>query len=187
MTTRRIFITDLASYNEGLLSGRWVDLPMAEDELEEIIKDVLRVGWEESQAAGLCCCDHHEEWFITDYEGFWKEIDEYENILELNEEVEMYEEITNNISEEALNLILEDTGYTLEGVKELVNSGRYIIYKDVDNEGDVAYQAYEEYGRMEELPLHLECYIDWEKVGRDMFIQGMFVYDWNEHIAIEIW
>ena len=37
----RIFITNLAQYNAGNLVGKWVSLPLSEDELWAEIKEIL--------------------------------------------------------------------------------------------------------------------------------------------------
>lgn len=76
-----IFITDLAAYNAGELRGEWVDLPCDVDELDEIINRIS------------CGGDH--ELFITDYEtdidGL--EIGEYENIENLNERLQAFDDL----------------------------------------------------------------------------------------------
>lgn len=60
----RIYIADLAAYNAGELVGKWVDL---EDmNVDEAIADVLSRGEALGDWAGV----DHEEFFITDYEGF---------------------------------------------------------------------------------------------------------------------
>lgn len=185
MTTKRVFITDLAAYNEGILSGRWVELPTDPDELAETIQDVLKQGWEDAQAEGLCCCEKHEEYFITDYEGFNDNLNEYVNLEKLNSELWEYEELAMNYNEDIINIIMENIGYTLEETAGLLNAGVYLVYNDVKNEGDVAYKSCCEYDCME-IPDHLKGYIDWDKMGNDMFINGCWAYDWSKGIAIEI-
>lgn len=53
ITSPRVYIADLAEYNNGRLHGAWVD---AEDLDEETIRDILKPG--------------HEEWAIHDHDGF---------------------------------------------------------------------------------------------------------------------
>jgi antirestriction protein len=65
----KIFITNLAKYNEGVLRGEWVCLPMDEKKLQSKINNIL---------------ESDEEFFITDYEAPIK-IEEYDNIADLNE------------------------------------------------------------------------------------------------------
>ena len=39
----KIFITNLAKYNEGVLKGEWICLPMDEMKLQSKIKNILDV------------------------------------------------------------------------------------------------------------------------------------------------
>lgn len=50
-----IYITNLGKYNEGELIGEWAELPVNEEELQEILN---RIGINEE----------YEEYFITDFE-----------------------------------------------------------------------------------------------------------------------
>jgi hypothetical protein len=36
----RGYITNLGKYNEGELVGRWIDFPIYQDELEEVLKEI---------------------------------------------------------------------------------------------------------------------------------------------------
>lgn len=61
----RIYVADLAAYNEGELHGVWLDA--TDDDLAEQAQAMLKPG--------------HEEWAIHDYEGFGElRIDEYESL-----------------------------------------------------------------------------------------------------------
>ena len=74
----KIYLTNLGKYNEGELLGEWVELPVDEEELQEVFK---RIGISsEPDAEG----NYYEEYFITDYEtDFDLQIGEYENINKL--------------------------------------------------------------------------------------------------------
>ncbi|OMK44309.1 hypothetical protein BER30_000392 [Clostridioides difficile] len=69
-----IYITNLGKYNEGELIGEWAELPVNEEELQEILD---RIGINEE----------YEEYFITDFETDIEglEISEHSNIEQLNE------------------------------------------------------------------------------------------------------
>ena len=73
----KIFITNLAKYNEGILKGEWVSLPMNEMKLQTKINNIL---------------GSDEEFFISDYEAPII-IGEYDNVSELNEFAEKLDEI----------------------------------------------------------------------------------------------
>ena len=178
---KRVFITDLAAYNEGLLSGRWVELPMNNDELQETINEVLKKGWEEAQANDLCCCGEHEEYFITDYEGF-DNLFEYENLITLNKFLSACEDV----DEDVLDLLMSYFRNDRKDVLKVIEHKSYRVYRDVNSKGDIAYCACCDHGYME-IPDHLITYIDWAAMGCDMFINGNFICDWNVGIAIELY
>lgn len=59
----RIYVADLAAYNEGDLKGRWIVPSGDEEELTEQVQDVLRSVKRKGHPVG-------EEWAIHDYESF---------------------------------------------------------------------------------------------------------------------
>ena len=60
ITTPRIYVACLASYNAGILHGCWVELNDGADAVFDYVKAML----EKSKIANA------EEWAIHDYEGF---------------------------------------------------------------------------------------------------------------------
>ena len=52
----KIYLTNLGKYNEGYLIGKWVKLPVAENKLNEVLKEI-----------GIN--KYYEEYFITDCEN----------------------------------------------------------------------------------------------------------------------
>ena len=52
----KIYLTNLGKYNEGELVGKWIDLPISEEELEATLEEIGIDG------------EKYEETFITDYE-----------------------------------------------------------------------------------------------------------------------
>ena len=59
-----IYLTNLGKYNEGELVGEWVQLPISDEELQEVFK---RIGIDGKE---------YEEYFIADYECDFYEIGE---------------------------------------------------------------------------------------------------------------
>ena len=82
-----IFITDLSAYNEGHLVGKWIQLPLPQEELSQALSEVL------SEGEIVSGTDNHEELFITDNEAEIV-IGEYDNIERLNELAEAMEEFS---------------------------------------------------------------------------------------------
>ena len=86
----RVFITDLASYNQSYLIGRWVELGIEKEELQQTISEILKEGEEACDDGSI-----HEEYFLTDWEDneFNLEVGEYSDIFKLNEEVARIKEL----------------------------------------------------------------------------------------------
>ena len=153
----RIYITDLESYNNGILVGEWYTLPMGEDSLAECNEDILYAG-----RKALESTHHHEETFITDYECDYMEIGEYDDIYKLNKIAEEMEEL----SEYDIKRYkaMTDNGYThkqaLEGYEDVD------LYEDMSLT-DLAHMFVDEglYGEINE---SIKNYIDYDAIARDL-------------------
>ena len=82
MSKIQIYLCNLGKYTEGILWGTWVKLPVSEESLEKVLKEI---GINEM----------YEEYFITDSEseivGISDVINEFSNIQKLNELAECLE------------------------------------------------------------------------------------------------
>lgn len=159
-----IFITNLGKYNEGELVGEWVKLPVSEEELESVFE---RIGINEE----------YEEHFITDYETdiTGLKVGEYDNIEDLNELAETLEDLDEYEREIVEAMISE--GYDLE--EALEKKDDCMVYHDCNDMTDVAEQYAEETGLLDNIPENLRYYFDFEAYGRDMGIEGTFVFTNN--------
>lgn len=159
-----IFITNLGKYNEGELVGEWVKLPVSEEELEAVFE---RIGINEE----------YEEHFITDYETdiTGLKVGEYDSIEDLNELAETLEDLDEYEKEIVEAMISE--GYDLE--EALEKKDDCMIYHDCNDMTDVAEQYAEETGLLDSIPENLRYYFDFEAYGRDMGIEGTFVFTNN--------
>ncbi len=142
--TPRVYIACLASYNSGILHGKWVDA----DEIHEGIQEVL----ESSPTPGA------EEWAIHDHEGFGQAVDsEWPDIEELAE-------LSAAIVEhgEAFRLYAENCGgsATVDGFEEAY-CGEW------DSEKDYAENLMDD---LYEIPDYLQGYIDYEAFARELFM-----------------
>ncbi len=166
-----IFITDLQAYNEGTLSGKWVKLPLSDLELSQTLSEVLKEGEIVSGS------ESHEEVFITDYEAEIA-IGEYDDIHRLNELAEAMEAFSD---EDLLKLrLLSHEGYN---EREVIDNGLDSYDVDIyDYSSDtsftdtyelLAYDLVNE-GCFGDIPSHLENYIDYSAIGRDLS------YDYTE-------
>lgn len=165
----KIFLTNLGKYNEGELVGKWVEMPIDEDELEEVLESI---GIDEE----------YEEFFITDYEAPFK-ICEYDSIESINKKIEAYENALEEVYDEDALQALLDEGYSLDEIAGY----DYRIHYDVNDMSDIAYNYVNECYNVDELPLG--NYIDYEALGRDMEIEGTYIFyvdDEGNNCAIEI-
>jgi len=156
----KIFITNLAKYNEGVLKGEWVCLPMRERKLQSRINNILGTD---------------EELFITDYEAPFR-IEEYDNISDLNEfaenlgEIQERDEVIAAISDEVLG-----DGYSRDELLRILSEHEYCVVYDVWTETELALKVDESF-----LPFDYQAaeaagvsgYINWSIVGRDMVLDG---------------
>lgn len=167
----RIYLTNLGKYNEGMLVGEWVDLPVSEEELEKVFK---RIGIN----------DEYEEYFITDYESDIDgvKVGEYENIDDLNELAEALEDLDSE-EENVLSVMLED-GCTFEEALKKIKDRDYMVYYNCDSMEDVAYQVVEESGLLDGVPEKVARYFNYEAYGRDLEIEGTFYQINNAYIEI---
>lgn len=167
----RIYLTNLGKYNEGMLIGEWVDLPVSEEELEKVFK---RIGIN----------DEYEEYFITDYESDIDglKVGEYENVDDLNELAEALEDLDSE-EENVLSVMLKD-GCTFEEALEKIKDRDYMVYYNCDSMEDVAYQVVEESGLLDGVPEKVARYFNYEAYGRDLEIEGTFYQINNAYIEI---
>ena len=151
----KIYIACLASYNNGILHGAWVDAALGIDHIQDALHAILK----SSPIAGA------EEWAVHDYEDFETlNISEYEGFDSICEKAEFIE------NHGALGTALADYfGGDLEEAEQAIESQYCGAY---DNITDYAREFYEECGLLNEVPEHLARYIDFEAIGRDMDMAG---------------
>lgn len=168
----KIYLTNLGKYNEGELIGEWVELPVSQEELQKVFE---RIGISEE----------YEEYFITDYECDFYEVEEYENLDTLNEIAERIEELDEEESK-VVKALMSELGYTLDEAIDKVNSGDYSIYSDCNDMTDVAYVVVEECDYLRNVPEIIARYFDYEAFGRDLGIEGTFIFT-DDNEAIEVY
>jgi antirestriction protein len=164
----QVYLTDLAAYNAGSLVGRWVQLPITGFELSQAISEVLTEG--EYAVNG----ENHEEYFITDYE--WddidlKEIDEYENIYDLNDELKLL----GDLDKEKLKAVkfLLDEGITLD-IEDAISRAEDVIVHHNYTMEDVAYDLLHECYNLKDIPPLIANNIDYDGIARDLEYDGTY-------------
>ena len=141
------YITNLGKYNEGELVGKWISLPISEEELEQVLQEI-----------GIN--EEYEEYFFTDYDcEVSLNLSEYESIEHLNE-------LAEKLESDVIKAVAE-----LYGIEEAMETDEddWIVYGDIHTDYDLGYYIIEESGCYDTRELgNLSNYIDYEAFGRDV-------------------
>ena len=157
-----IFVNTWGNYNvNGADGGRWVTLPMDNDELTETLK-----------ATAEAMNDNDPEFFINDYEWVteWDgcDINENESIEELNEYIQKLDDL-DEWDQKKYCAAVEYWGREYVDIDELEN---YILYPDITDNYDLGYYWAVDSGCYNLRDMgHLSNYFDYEAFGRDIAIE----------------
>ena len=171
----KVYLTDLAAYNNGFLTGEWIALPLDEEELTQKIQQILQTGSNACEYGEV-----HEEWFITDYE--WMEvsltyIDEYENIYKLNEQLELIQD-AESYRLKAMKFLLEE-GITLD-IEDAYHRAEDVIIHENQSIEDIAYELMNECYGIEQLPSIIANNIDYKSIAYDLELDGNYTIVGND-------
>ena len=160
----RIYLTNLGKYNEGELIGKWVELPISDEELEATLEEIGIDG------------ERYQETFITDYETDINglKIGEYDGIEELNELTEVIE--AND--PEAVEALIYFGYDTAEEIADYIDD---ILFFEVSDDYDIGYYYAIECGCLD-IPDNIQNYFDFEAYGRDIELEGNFYFANNGYI-----
>ena len=179
----KVYITDLAAYNEGVLVGEWVELPIGEEELKDKVQETLETGLQASRQEDLCCCSKHEEYFITDYMGEL-EVGQYANVYRLNRQLLEVEE--QGEDDTVFKMLMGFYG-DLEDVMNIIRDHNYIVFHDVKDEEDVVRYYFNMTSRTGDIPDWLVGHIDYKSIYREWEIAGnTFIWDYNNRMCVEV-
>lgn len=149
----RVYVADLAAYNNGCLHGVWIDATLEVDEMQEQVSQMLKATPLDEEA---------EEYAIHDYEGFGAyKVSEYEGLESVHEVACFLEE-----HGEVGGDVLAHFGDNLEDARKALEENYNGCYNSL---ADYAEELTTE---TSEVPEHLAFYIDYEKMGRDMELSG---------------
>ena len=182
----KAYVTNLGAYNEGRLTGEWIDFPIQDDSesLEESVKKILaEIGVDGKQ---------YEEYFITDYDsdidGLTEYFGEYENIFLLNY-------LANKISDmdcsteqfEAMLELGESTHSVIDLINLVCNTDSFYFMPEVENDYDLGYEYAVNSGmftaELQSIGM-LANYIDYESYGRDIRLTDGGIHTDNGYISL---
>jgi antirestriction protein len=147
----RIYVACLAAYNNGHLHGVWIDATQDIDSIQDEVNTMLANSPEEDA----------EEWAIHDYEGFGGySVSEYSGFEELHDVASFIEEYP-EIGGELLDHFSD-----IEEARKAAEESYAGSYKSL---ADFAEGLTEDTSK---IPEHLQYYIDYERMGRDMELGG---------------
>jgi antirestriction protein len=150
-TTPSIYVACLAAYNSGILHGRWIDATQSEEDIRAEIADILKSS----------PISEAEEWAIHDHEGFGDGlICEYTDI----NEVAAYAEIIVEHPEFGAAVLNHCEGY-IEEARNALEGYRGQFESLADYVQDLTEES-------TQIPAHLDGYIDYEAIARDMELNG---------------
>lgn len=147
----KIYVACLASYNNAILHGVWIDATQALDDIQDQVQKMLITS----------PIENAEEFAVHDYEGFGSyKIGEYDGLADIQQVacfIEEYEEL----GAELLNYYSD-----IDEAEAAIADQYYGCYSSLS---DYAQEFTEQ---SSEIPSHLEYYIDYDKMGRDWEMSG---------------
>lgn len=163
----KIYVADLAEYNNGRLVGKWLDLSdySSGAEVMEAIQEMLDEQTKKDKYG-----DVHEEYAIHDYEGFPRSFySEYMGESDFDALYDMMKVAdSSNLPLEVLMEAVSDLGY--EDDPERVAEAYYTsVPASMGNEWrDFAYEYIDSIGSIKEAVSNPDYYFDFESFGSDV-------------------
>jgi antirestriction protein len=152
MTTPRIYVADLAAYNNAILHGRWIDATQELDAIWTEINAMLK----DSPIPGA------EEFAIHDYEGFYSyRLHEYAGIDTAHAVASFIDE-HGELGAALLDHWCDDLAQAQESLADHY-CGEYTSLADYAEELTTS---------TTEIPKPLQFYIDYRAMARDMEMNG---------------
>lgn len=172
------YITNLGKYNEGFLVGEWIEFPIGNDDLQEVLKEIGCSYYNENDEY---IQTGYEEFFFTDWDcEFDHSFGEYESIANVNEIAEKLK----NWDEDTFAAACEVWGMT-----EILehDADDYILCRNIGTDDDLGYYWIHETGCYDLKNMGaLVNYIDYEAFGRDIRFEingGHTSYGWVEYVG----
>lgn len=171
------FITNLGKYVEGELIGKWIEFPIYDDELQEVLKEIGCNYYDED---GNEHKTGYEEYFLQAGKLILITISKSMKILKNKWICGKLEEWDEDI------FIAACESWNVSEILE-TDPNNWILLSDVNTDYDLGYYYAIECGCIEFGNNEVfERYFDFESYGRDLFfeLQGCFTkYGWIEYVG----
>lgn len=163
----QIYVEELSTYNNGIAYGKWISVENFDSELALLLEEATEVLKEHGYYSGYPA----EEFEIVDYETDY-DLDLssiYTNISQLKE----LNEILENVENYQIGIIgfLLDMGYDISQIEQKIDEVR--VYHSWDEAIDEFIEYFLEIS--EDSTAH--SYLDYEKIQRDLDIEGYTEYN----------
>ena len=156
-----IYLTNLGKYNEGVLMGEWVRLPIPGDKLEEVL---ARIGIGEE----------YEEYFISEFDAAFNHlnISEFASLEELNDLAARLDALE-EWDHEKLSAVLEmESPTSITDIMDIIDHlDDFDLLAEVEDDVVLGLYYGDECGTFQAVPEHLRGYIDYEAYGRDIRLE----------------
>ena len=166
MERLKIYLTNLGKYNEGVLIGEWVKLPVDDGALEEVMKRIgIRSGY--------------EEYFITDFESSIANLNigEFTPVGLVNELARQLDTLDDWAYEKLCAVVEAECPDTAHGVLALIEElAGFDLIPEVDDEESLGEYYAEACGIFTSLPETVQRYFDYEAYGRDIHAEGRGIF-----------
>ncbi len=157
----KIYVADLAAYNNGYLHGVWIDVTKDLDVIWDKVNTMLK-----KSPVGPTA----EEYAIHDFECFdGYRVEEYESFETLHD-IALFLKEHGDVASAALSYCSD-----LDEAREMVEDRYHGCH---ESEEEFAAQLYED---CHEIPESLQNYIDYAKLARDLFINDFISVEDKDH------
>jgi antirestriction protein len=148
--TPRIYVACLASYNNGILHGAWIDAVNGVDAMRDGINAMLKAS----------PMPNAEEWAIHD--SVWIDLNECDN-LERVHDIAMFIEEHGELGYELMKMNGGNVPYSIEMLEDHYHG-------EWDSKRDFVYDLVESCGYLDGASETIKRYFDYEAFERDLFI-----------------
>ena len=156
-----IFVSSIGYYNEGILTGDWLTLPVSEETLKKYLIEKVLVDRE------------HEEIFITDYEAPFQ-IGEYDGVYALNRLAAALTKLADENDDLADKVIRSFDVLCANSYSERMN-----VIMQAESIPFIEIESFEDFGRefaegagwnKEMIDAGADFYFDYEAYGTDLLV-----------------
>lgn len=165
-TSPSIYVACLASYNDGVLYGRWIDATQSAEQINLEIADMLKAS----------PVPFAEEWAVHDYDGFGTiRLSEWPNIARVAKIAELIEEHGDGFA-----LWYNDQGGHDIDLAEMEDDFLSKWQGAHDSREAFVDHLFETTGQLEGIPEWARNYFDYHAYARDLELSGDYSFVQNE-------